>query len=144
MLQCCVGKTYTLIPIHYDTLRRPHHSFLIRCIGWQNNNRTDNPVSYLYTLMKTGCERIEAIMRRRRILFLELVARMEDTRSQAASRARKRGDGVSPGRPQSFRYQRRPVDDCCCSTSGRGEMAQDGGTGGGTFYGGMDRCRNSY
>ena len=26
--------------------------------------------------------------------------------------AGKRVDGVSPGRPQSFRYQRRPVDDC--------------------------------
>ena len=28
-------------------------------------------------------------------------------------------DGVSPGRPQSFRYQRRPVDDC---RPGQGEM----------------------
>ena len=35
-------------------------------------------------------------------------------------------DGVSPGRPQSFRYQRRPVDDC---GPGRGEwrkMAEQG------------------
>ena len=39
-------------------------------------------------------------------------------------------DGVFPGRPQSFRHQRRPVDDC---SPGRGEMAQNGRTRGGTF-----------
>ena len=32
--------------------------------------------------------------------------------------AGKRVDGVFPGRPQSFRHQRRPVDDC---SPGRGE-----------------------
>ena len=48
-------------------------------------------------------------------------------------------DGLSPGRPQSFRYQRRSVDDC---GPGRGGMAQDGGTRGGTFHG-MDRCREN-
>ena len=46
-------------------------------------------------------------------------------------------DGVFPGRPQSFRYQRRPVDDC---SPGRGGMAQNGGTRGGIFHGEMDRC----
>ena len=49
-------------------------------------------------------------------------------------------DLVSSGRPQRFRYQRRPVDDC---RPVRGEMAQDGGTRGGTFHGEMDRCRES-
>ena len=49
-------------------------------------------------------------------------------------------DGVFPGRPQSFRHQRRPADDC---SPGRGEMAQNGGTRGGTFHGEMDRCRES-
>ena len=56
-------------------------------------------------------------------------------------RARKIMDGVSPGRPQSFRYQRRPVVDDC--SPGQGGMAQDGGTRGGTFHGGMDHCRES-
>ena len=41
---------------HNDTLRRAHHSFLIRCIGWRKNNRTDHPISYLDTLMKTGSD----------------------------------------------------------------------------------------
>ena len=49
-------------------------------------------------------------------------------------------DGVFPGRSQSFRHQRRPVDDC--SSPGRvGGMAQNGRTRGGTFHGEMDRCR---
>ena len=51
----------------------------------------------------------------------------------------KRVDGVFSGRPQSFRHQRRPpVDDC---SLGRGRMAQNGRTRGGTFHGKMDRCR---
>ena len=54
--------------------------------------------------------------------------------------AGKKLDGVFPGRPQSFRHQRLAVDDC---SPGRGGMAQDGGTRGGTFHGEMDRCRES-
>ena len=45
-------------------------------------------------------------------------------------------DRVFPGRPQSLRYQRRPVDDY---SLGRGGMAHNGGQ----FYGEMDRCRES-
>ena len=52
----------------------------------------------------------------------------------------KRVSGVFPGRPQSFRHQRRPVDDY---SPGRGGMAQDGLTRGGTFHDGMDHCRES-
>ena len=52
----------------------------------------------------------------------------------------RRVDGVFPGRPQSFRHQRRPVDDC---SPGRGGMAQNGRTRGGIFHGEMDRCRES-
>ena len=52
----------------------------------------------------------------------------------------KKVDKVFSGRPQSFRYQRRPVDDC---SPERGGMAQDDGTRGGAFHGEMDRCRES-
>ena len=52
----------------------------------------------------------------------------------------KRVDGVFPGRPQTFRHQRRPVDDC---SPGRGGMAQNGGKGGATFHDEMCRCRES-
>ena len=65
---------------HYDTLRRTHHRFLTRCIGWQKHNRADHPISSLDTLLKTGSESIEVTLRRRRILFAGFVARMEDTR----------------------------------------------------------------
>ena len=64
---------------HNDTLHQAHHSFLTRCIGWQNNH-TDNSISNLDTVMKTGSESIEAIKRRRRILFAAFVAPMEDRR----------------------------------------------------------------
>ena len=47
-------------------------------------------------------------------------------------------DGIFPGRPQSLRHQRRPVDDY---SPGRGGMTQKGGTRGGTFDGEMDCCR---
>ena len=50
-------------------------------------------------------------------------------------------DDVFPGRPQSFRHQRRPVDDC---SPGRGGMTQNDRTRGGTFHGEMDRCRESW
>ena len=50
----------------------------------------------------------------------------------------KRVDGVFPERPQSFRHERRLVDDC---SPGRGGMAQNGRTRGGTFHGKMDRCK---
>ena len=65
---------------HYDALRRAHHSFLTRCIGWRKHKRTDHPISYVETLLKTGSESIEATLRKRRILFAGFVARMEYTR----------------------------------------------------------------
>ena len=52
----------------------------------------------------------------------------------------KRVDEVFLGRPQSFRHQRRPVDDC---SSGRRGMSQNGGTRGGTFHGKIDHCREN-
>ena len=78
MLYGCV--TWSPRACHYDTLRRAHHRFLTRCIGWRKNNRADHPISSLDTLVKTGSESIEAILRRRRILFVGFVARMEDRR----------------------------------------------------------------
>ena len=78
MLYDCV--TWSPRACHYDTLRRAHHRFLTRCIGWRKHNRADHPISCLDTLIKTGTESIEAILRRRRILFAGFVARMENTK----------------------------------------------------------------
>ena len=78
MLYGCV--TWSPRACHYDTLHRAHHSLLTRCIGWRNNNRANHSISYLDTLIKMESESIQAILRRRRILFAGFVARMEDTR----------------------------------------------------------------
>ena len=82
VLETIMYGCVTWIPraCHYDTLRRAHHKFLTRCIGWRKHNRADHPISYLDTLVKTGSESIEATLRRRRILFAGFVTRMGDTR----------------------------------------------------------------
>ena len=74
-------------------------------------------------------------MHKKPILFVVFGERIDDTRlpkcvifgellgARAAWGAGKIVDGVSPGRPQSFWYQRRPVNVC---NRGRGGIAQDG------------------
>ena len=57
------------------------------------------------------------------------VRRSDDGGRGLRGGAGKRVNGISPGRPQRFSYQRRPVVDDC-SSPGRGEIAQDGGTKG--------------
>ena len=74
MLYGCV--TWSPRACHYDALRRAHHRFLTRCIGWQKNDRADHPISNLDTLIKTGSESIETTLRWRRILFAGFVVRM--------------------------------------------------------------------
>ena len=151
MLYGCV--TWSPRACHYDTLRQAHHRFLTRCIGWLMHNSADHPIFYLDTLIKTGSESVEATLRRRRILFAGFVARMEDTRlpkcvmfgelvggAGCVGGQEKEWIGVFPGRPQRFRHQRRPVDNC---SPGRGRVAQNGGTRAGTFHVEIDRCRES-
>ena len=66
---------------HYDKLRRAHHSFLTRCIGWQTKNRAYHPICYLNTYITTGSESIEATKHgMMRILFAGFVARKGGTR----------------------------------------------------------------
>ena len=78
MLYGCV--TWSPRACHYDTLRRAHYRFLIRCIVWRKHNRADHPISCLDTLLKTGSESIEATLHTRGILFAGFVAHMENTR----------------------------------------------------------------
>ena len=65
---------------HYHTLRRAHPSFLTRYIGWQKNNPTDHPISYLGILMEMGSESIEVIILSSPILFAGHVSRIVDTK----------------------------------------------------------------
>ena len=87
------------------------------CIGWRKNNRTDHPISLLDTLTKNRSGIIEAIMRRNGICGAHGGHETAEWRSvwRAGGGRRLRGGGrkktrrvdvVSPGRPQSFRYQR--------------------------------------
>ena len=78
MLYGCA--TWSPRACHYDTLRRAHHRFFTRCIGWRKHNRANHPTSYLDTVIETGSESIEATLHRRRMLFAGFVVRMEDTR----------------------------------------------------------------
>ena len=101
--------------------------------------------------MTTVSDGIEAIIRRGRSFRGDLwrAWRTQDCHVRRSGGERRldegeRGggivDGVSPGRPQRFWYQRRPVDHC---SPERGGMAQNGRTRGGTFHGELDRCRES-
>ena len=66
---------------HYTKLNGAHRRFLTRCIGWSRWKRTDRPLSYAETLLRTGCEEtIEATVRKRRLCFAGFVMRMEDDR----------------------------------------------------------------
>ena len=137
MLYACV--TWSPRACHYDTLRRAHHRFLTRCIGWGKHNRADHPISYLDTLVKTGNERIEATLRRRRILFAGFVARMEDTILPKCVMFVEKNVGCAGCvGGQEKGWMGCFLDDC---SPGRGGMVQNGRTRGGTFHGKMDRCR---
>ena len=88
---------------HYNMLRRVHHSFLTRFIGWKNNNRADHLIAYLDTLVETRSESIEAALRRRRILFAGFVAWMEDTRlSRCVMFGELRGAGFGGGQEKDW------------------------------------------
>ena len=147
MLYDCV--TWSPRACHNDTLRRAHHSFLTRCIGWRKHNRADHPISYLDTRNKTG--KVTGDFTQKADLVCGIcgahggyeTAEGRDVWRNGGGRGlcggpRRRVDGAFPGRSQSFRQQRQPVDDC---SPGRGGMAQSGRKRGGTFRGKMDRYR---
>ena len=53
---------------------------LLRCLGWRKRKRDDHTLSYADALAKTTSESIEAIVRKRRILFGGFVARIGEER----------------------------------------------------------------
>ena len=53
---------------------------LLRCLGWRKRKRDDDTLSYADALAKTASESIDAIVRKRRILFEGFVARMGEER----------------------------------------------------------------
>ena len=53
---------------------------LLRCLGWRKRKRDDHTLLYADALAKTASESIEAIVRKRRILFAGFVARVGEGR----------------------------------------------------------------
>ena len=53
---------------------------LLRCLGWRKRKRDDHTLSYADALAKTASESIEAIVRKRRVLFAGFVACMREER----------------------------------------------------------------
>ena len=53
---------------------------LVRCLGWRKRKRDDHTLSYADALAKTAFKSIEAIVRKRRILFAGFVPRMGEER----------------------------------------------------------------
>ena len=151
MLYGCVA--WSPRACHYDTLRRAHHRFLTRCIGWRKHNRADHPVSYLDTLVKTGSESIEATLRRRRMLFAGFVARMEDTRLPKCVMFAKMVEGAGCVGGQEKEWMGCFLDDLrafginsdqwTTAAHDEGEWRRTAEQRGGTFHGKMDRCREN-
>ena len=88
----------------YDRLRRVHHSMLLRCLGWRKRKHDDHTLSYADALAKTASESIEAMVRKRRILFAGFVARMgEEHLSQRMMFGELAGDkGYSGGQDKDW------------------------------------------
>ena len=53
---------------------------ILRCLGWRKRKRDDHTPSYADALAKTASESIEAVVRKRRIMFAGFVARMGEER----------------------------------------------------------------
>ena len=87
----------------YDSLRRVHF-MLLRCLGWRKRKRNDHTLSYADALAKTASESIQAIVRKRRILFAGLVARMgeESLPQRVMFGELVRGKGVSGGQEKDW------------------------------------------
>ena len=107
---------------HYRSLRRTHHRRLLRVIGYRRERGTYRQLSYAQALKKTGCQRVEATIRQRRLLFAGAMARQPAGRlpkrlmggklvGGGRSRQRTPGaeelDGLSQGRLPSVRSHRR-------------------------------------
>ena len=53
---------------------------LLRCLGWRKRKRDDHALSYADALAKTASKSIQAIVRKRRVLFAGFVARVREER----------------------------------------------------------------
>ena len=135
---------------HYDTAPSPPQlpGSLHRLAGEQSH-----PISYLDTLIKTGSENIQAILRRRRIVFAGFVARMKDTRLPKCVMFGEfvRGAGCVGGQEKAwmgcFLDELRAfginADQWKTAVQDEGEWRKTVEQGAERFHSEMDRCRES-
>ena len=67
LLHGCV--TWTLGKEHFAELQTAHHRLLLRIIGFQRRQCTDQLVSYAKARKKAQCESVETTIPEQRILF---------------------------------------------------------------------------
>ena len=72
--------TWSPNKLDYDRFRRVYQSMLRRCSRSRKPKRDDRTLSYGDALAKSAFESIEAIVRKRRVLFAGFVARMRQER----------------------------------------------------------------
>ena len=100
LLYGCV--TWTLGKEHFDELRTAHHRFLLRIIGLQRRQRTDNLMSYVKALEKAQCNSVETTIPTRRLLFAGAVQRTHNERltRRVMFGTMAGGENPGPGRPE--------------------------------------------
>lgn len=55
----------------------PHYRILLRCLTWPRRKREDHIIPYPNTLLETDSDSVETRVRRRRVLFVRFVARVD-------------------------------------------------------------------
>ena len=100
LLYGCV--TWTLGKEHFAELRKAHHRFLLRVVGFQRRQRTDHIISYAKAFKKAQCESVEATIRKRRLLFAGAVHRTHNDRPtrRVMFGTMAGGENPGPGRPE--------------------------------------------
>ena len=76
----CGCVTWALGLEHFANLRTAHHNLLLRTIGFQRRQRTDNRMSYAKALKKAQRESVKTTIRNRRLLLAGAIQRTTSER----------------------------------------------------------------
>ena len=94
--------TRTIGKEHFAELRTAHRRFLLRIIGFQRRQRTDQLMSYAKAFKQAQCESVETTTRKRRLLYAD---DMQRTHNEPLTRrmifgTMAGGENPGPGRPE--------------------------------------------
>ena len=90
---------------HYRLLRRTHHRLFLRVIGYRRERGTYRQLTYAQAFKEIGCQRVEATIRQRRLVFAGAMARQPAGRLPKRLMGGKLVGGKDPGkgRPEQDR-----------------------------------------